>query len=53
MRDLGFGINETSIALSGRMVCTVQALVLCEIWAFLSKKEQLSCVAGWCAQYKH
>ena len=47
MWDLGFLINETTIALSGRMVCTAQAPVLCGIWVFLSMKHQLRRVAGW------
>ena len=44
---------ETPIALSGWMVCTAQALVLCGIWAFVSTKHQLRRVAGWIAQYRH
>ena len=32
MWDLGFLINETPIALGGRMVYIVHALVLCGIW---------------------
>ena len=53
MWDLGLLINETPIALSGWMVYTTQALVLCEIWAFISTKHRLRLMAGWVAQYGH
>ena len=41
MWDFGFLINETPIALSGRMVRMAEVLVICGIWAFLSMKHQL------------
>ena len=53
MWDLGFLINDTPLALSGRMVRTVEALVLCGIWAFLSMKHQLRRVAGWSAHHSY
>ena len=53
MWDVGSLAYETPIAPSGRMVCTVQALVLCGIWLLLSMKHQLRRVAVWSAQYSH
>ena len=40
MRDLGSLIKKAPIALSGWMVCTAEALVLCGMWALSSRKHQ-------------
>ena len=41
MRGLGCLIKETPIALSGRMVRTAEALVLCGIWVISLTKHPL------------
>ena len=41
MWDLDFLIHEAATALSGRMVCIVQASELCQICNFLSMKHSL------------
>ena len=56
MLDLGSLINETPIALSGRMVCPVRARLLCGMLAFLCfliNKQQMPPVVGWSAQQRH
>ena len=37
---LGLLINETPSAVSGRMVCTLDALLLYGFWVFLSMKHR-------------
>ena len=46
MWDVGSFVNVTPIVPSGRMVCTIEALVLFRIWVLLSMKHQLRQVAG-------